>query len=190
MSQPNVTATTEVASSNAVFSFVKSIRYLSALCGVTASLMILASVLITCQMIWVRYVMNLSTVWQTEAVTYLMIAATILGLPFVQLHRGHVSVDLLPLILSAGAQKILRVFTLSLTIVIVIVMLFYGYEMFHVALVKNWKSDTVWAVPLWIPYLSMPIGFAVFILQLIADLWVAITGEEDSNTSIENKKED
>ncbi len=173
-----------------MFNFIKSIRFLSAICGVTASLMILVSVLITCQMIWVRYVMNLSTIWQTEAVTYLMITATILGLPFVQLHRGHVSVDLLPLILSAGAQKLLRVFTLSLTILIIIVMLFYGYEMFHTALVKNWKSDTVWAVPLWIPYLAMPIGFAVFILQLIADLCVVISGaEEDSNASIENKKE-
>ena len=61
--------------------------------------MILVSVMITCQMIWVRFVMNESTIWQTEAVTYLMISATLIGLPYVQLLKGHVNVDLVPMLL-------------------------------------------------------------------------------------------
>ena len=43
--------------------------------------MILASIFITCQMIFVRFVLNSSTVWQTEAVIYLMVASTMIGLP-------------------------------------------------------------------------------------------------------------
>ena len=39
-----------------------------------------------------------------------------------------------------------------------------------VAYERNWKSDTVWGVRLWIPYAAMPIGFGLFLLQLIADL--------------------
>jgi TRAP-type C4-dicarboxylate transport system permease small subunit len=34
----------------------------------------------------------------------------------------------------------------------------------------------VWGVRLWIPYLAMPIGFGLFILQLIADLVAVIIG--------------
>jgi TRAP-type C4-dicarboxylate transport system permease small subunit len=65
------------------------------------------SVLITCQMIFVRFVLNQSTIWQTEAVVYMMIAATMLGLPYVQYLRGHVNVDLIPLALPMGARKVL-----------------------------------------------------------------------------------
>ncbi|MEM8754308.1 MAG: TRAP transporter small permease, partial [Pseudomonadota bacterium] len=34
--------------------------------------------------------------------------------------------------------------------------------------------DTVWGVRLWIPYLSIPIGFGLFLLQLVADLVAVI----------------
>ncbi len=36
-------------------------------------------VAITCQMIFVRFVLNGSTFWQTEAVIYLVVAATLSG---------------------------------------------------------------------------------------------------------------
>ena len=50
--------------------------------------------------------------------------------------------------------------TLSLSIAIVAVMLCYGYEFWHFAWERGWKSDTVWGVRLWIPYLAMPVGLA------------------------------
>ena len=55
---------------------VRVVGAVSTICGVISALMILISVIITCQMIWVRFVLNESTIWQTEAVTYLMISAT------------------------------------------------------------------------------------------------------------------
>ncbi|MEO1090908.1 MAG: TRAP transporter small permease [Pseudomonadota bacterium] len=138
-----------------------------------AASLIFSAVLITCQMIWVRFVLNGSTYWQTEAVTYLMIAATTLGLPYVQLLRGHVNVDLLPMLLPRSLGKALALFTLGLTLAVVAAMTFHGFELFHLALDRNWKSDTVWGVPLWIPYLAIPLGFGLFFVQLSADLYRA-----------------
>jgi hypothetical protein len=34
----------------------------------------------------------------------------------------------------------------------------------------GWRSDTVWGVRLWIPYLALPHGLRAVLLQLIADL--------------------
>jgi len=132
--------------------------------------MIVAAVAITCQMIFIRFVLNGSTVWQTEAVIYLAIGATLIGLPYVQRLRGHVNVDLIPLALNPRARFVLAMFTLSLSIVMVAIMLWYSYEFWHLTWERNWKSDTVWGVRLWIPYLALPVGFALFLLQLIADL--------------------
>jgi|TARA_R110002124_G_scaffold69099_1_gene186390 TRAP-type C4-dicarboxylate transport system permease small subunit len=155
---------------------IRYIGHVSTLCGIAASLMILASVLITCQMIFVRTVLNRSTVWQTEVVIYLMIAATLIGLPYVQKLRGHVGVDLLPTLLPASFRRALAGITLAVTAAMMAVMLFYGWEMWYLAWVRNWKSETVMAVPLWIPWLFVPLGFGLFLLQLAADLWLTLRG--------------
>lgn len=156
--------------------FVRVVGYISSLSGWISAAMVVAAVAITCQMIYVRSVLNLSTVWQTEAVVYLVVAATLLGLPYVQLLRGHVNVDLIPLYLPMPMRKALHVFTLSLSLLIIAVMVFYGYDYWHVAFERNWKSDTVWAVRLWIPYMALPIGFGLLFLQLVADLVAVLIG--------------
>ncbi len=142
----------------------------STLAGIASALMILAGVAITCQMIWVRFVLNGSTVWQTETVIYLVIGATLLGLPYVQKLRGHVSVDLLAEILPEGGRRVLNAIVILSVMVVIGLMLFYSAELWLAAWSRGWRSDTVWGVRLWIPYLAMPIGFGLYLLQLAADL--------------------
>ena len=155
--------------------FLRIVAALSTIAGWCSAAMIVAAVAITCQMIFIRFVLNGSTVWQTEAVIYLAIASTLVGLPYVQRLRGHVNVDLIPLSLGKRARFIMALFTLSLSITMVAIMLWYGFEFWHLAFEKNWKSDTIWGVRLWIPYAALPIGFALFLLQLIADLIAVVT---------------
>lgn len=143
---------------------------MSTACGVVASAMIVAAVLVTCQLIFVRFVLNGSTIWQTEAVTYLMIAATLIGLPYVQLLRGHVNVDLLRLLLPSAASRALTVAILLVTIAIAALMVWHGAHLFYLAYERNWRSDTVWGARLAIPYLALPIGFGLYALQLFADI--------------------
>lgn len=156
--------------------FLRVVAALSTFAGWCSAAMIVAAVAITCQMIFVRFVLNGSTVWQTEAVIYLVIAATLVGLSYVQRLRGHVNVDLIPISLPLRARFVLAIVTLTASIVIVGVMLWYGYEYWHFAWARGWKSDTVWGVRLWIPYLSLPVGFALLMLQLIADLVAVLLG--------------
>lgn len=156
--------------------FLHMVAAISTFAGWCSAAMIVAAVGITCQMIFIRFVLNGSTVWQTEAVIYLVVAATLIGLPYVQRLRGHVNVDLVPLALPPRARLILAIITLSVSILIVAIMLFYGYEYWHFAWERGWRSDTVWGVRLWIPYLSIPIGFGLLLLQLVADLVAVVTG--------------
>lgn len=154
--------------------FLRAVAGVSTVAGWCSATMIVAAVAITCQMIFVRFVLNGSTVWQTEAVIYLMIAATLIGLPYVQRLRGHVNVDLVPLALPQRARRALAIVTLGLSIAIIAMMLWYGYEFWHFAFERGWRSDTVWGPPLWIPYLSIPLGLGLLLLQLVADLVAVI----------------
>lgn len=158
--------------------FLRAVAALSTLAGWCSAAMIVAAVAITCQMIFVRFMLNGSTIWQTEAVIYLVIAATLVGLPYVQRLRGHVNVDLIPISLGPRARFCLAILTSVLSIVIITIMLVYGFEYWHFAWERGWRSDTVWGVRLWIPYLSIPVGFGLLLLQLIADLVAVITGTD------------
>ncbi|MEP3047958.1 MAG: TRAP transporter small permease subunit [Roseibium sp.] len=156
--------------------FLRLVAGISTVAGWFSAGMIVAAVAITCQMIVVRFVLNGSTVWQTEAVIYLVIAATLVGLPYVQRLRGHVNVDLIPLSLAPRARFFLALLTSILSITIISIMLYYGYEYWHFAWDRGWRSDTIWGVRLWIPYLSIPVGFGLLLLQLIADLVAVLIG--------------
>ena len=158
--------------------FLRIVAALSTLAGWCSAGMIVAAVAITCQMIFIRFVLNGSTVWQTEAVVYLVIAATLVGLSYVQHLRGHVNVDLVPISLGPRGRFTMAVLTLSLSVAIVAVMFWYGYEYWHFAWERGWRSDTVWGVRLWIPYLALPVGFGLLLLQLIADLLAILTGAD------------
>ena len=158
--------------------FLKIVGAISTLAGWCSATMIVLAVGITCQMIFVRFVLNQSTIWQTEAVVYLMVAATLVGLPYVQRLRGHVNVDLIPLALPIRSRKALAAITLGTSILIVAMMLYYGFEYWLFAFERGWRSDTVWGVRLWIPYLALPVGFGLFLLQLIADFVALWTGVE------------
>ncbi len=165
--------------------FLRAVAAISTVAGWCSAAMILAAVFLTCQMIFIRFVLNGSTVWQTEAVVYLVIAATLVGLPYVQRLRGHVNVDLIPLSLAPRARFVMCLVTLSLSIAIVAVMLFYGYEYWHFAWDRGWRSDTVWGVKLWIPYLALPVGFGLLLLQLVADL-IAVVLKIDKPFGLED----
>jgi TRAP-type C4-dicarboxylate transport system permease small subunit len=156
-----------------MLTYVRVVHTLSRIAGVAAALMILAAVILVCQLVVVRYVLNASTVWQTETVIFLMIGATLVGMPYVQLLRGHINVDLLPLYLPARFRRWLFFVCIVVQAVAVLVIGFYALELFLEAWHNNWRSPSVWAPPLWIPYLAMPLGFGLLILQYAADLIMA-----------------
>ena len=158
---------------------LRAIGLLSQLSGILAALLILASVLVTCQMIFIRFVLNGSTVWQTEGVTYMMIGATMLGLPYVQYLRGHVNVDLLPLMLPPGARIALAYLVLALTLAVTGLMFWYGYMFWHEAWDWGETSNTPWNPKLWVPYVTLPLGFGLYALQLAADTFALARAIEE-----------
>ncbi len=162
--------------SGAAALFCAAARRLSQTAGVLAALMIAASVLIVCQMIFVRFVLNESTIWQTELVVYLMIGATLLGLPYVQLLRGHVNVDLLPHYLGPRGKLAMALLASVLSLAFCGIIGWTSISWWHEAYVNNWRGETVWAPRLWIPWAAMPLGIGLLCLQYLADIAALLSG--------------
>ena len=158
--------------------FIDLVAIISRLCGISAALMILLSVLVVCQMVVVRYVLQESVILQTELVTYLLIAATLIGSPYVLLTKGHVNVDLVPIYLKRRSRFYLALFASVSSWLFCLLMTWLGFEFWLEAWEGNWLSESVWEVRLWIPYAALPLGFAIISLQYLADILSLFTGLE------------
>ena len=158
--------------------FLRTVEGLSKLLGYVAALLLLVAVLVVCHMVFNRFVMNLATSWQTEFVTYTLLASTFLGAPWVLLTRGHVNVELLPLMLGRRGRFALALFAYLGSAALCIMLTWYSIQFWHEAWEGGWSSDTIWGPKLWKAYLAMPVGFFAISLQYIADLLCLLTGRE------------
>ncbi|MCB1750225.1 MAG: TRAP transporter small permease [Gammaproteobacteria bacterium] len=156
--------------------FIKSVATVSKACGVVAAVLVLLAILVVCQMVVIRYFLNDSTIWQTEFVIFSLVAATFIGSPYVLLIKGHVNVDLLPLYLGERGRRMLALIASTGGLLFCVLLTWNGFELFVEALEGGWTTDTVWALPLWIPYLPMPIGIGLLSLQYAADILALVTG--------------
>jgi TRAP-type C4-dicarboxylate transport system permease small subunit len=111
--------------------FAYAIKRVSQLCGVVAAALIALGVLVVCQMVFIRYVLNQNTIWQTDFVTWSLVAATFIGSPYVLLTRGHVNVDVLPLYLGDRARWWLALVSILMSLAFSAVLLWLASRFWH-----------------------------------------------------------
>jgi len=158
--------------------FVRTVKLVSRLCGYFAAGLIALGVVVVCQMVFVRFVLNQNTIWQTDFVTFSLVAATFVGSPYVLMTRGHVNVDVLPHYLGHRQRWWLALASALLAIAFCIVMVVLTSQYWLQAWNERWLSNTMWRVRLWIPYSSMPVGLGILTLQYVADIYNLVTGRE------------
>jgi TRAP-type C4-dicarboxylate transport system permease small subunit len=129
-------------------------------------------------MVFIRYVLNENTIWQTDFVTYSLVAATFIGAPYVLLTKGHVNVDVLPIYVGERARYWLAICAITVSLVFCVLMTVLTYQFWYEAYESGWVSDTMWRARLWIPYGAMPVGLGILTLQYVADLLNLLTGRE------------
>ena len=157
-------------------SYIALTKFLSRVAGIAAAFLIGLGVLVICDMVIERYLLNLTTIWQIDVVTYSIVSATFIGSAYVLMTRGHVNVDVLPLHVGPRARYWLALLTGLLGLGFCAVLFVLAVQYWHEAWAENWHSNTVWRARLWIPFGSMPIGLGLLVLQYIAELLAVLTG--------------
>jgi len=150
--------------------FIRAVDGLSRAFGVIAAALIGAAAIIICEMVFLRYALRLPTIWQTEFVSFSLIAATFLGSPYVLLHGGHVNIDLLAEHLGPRGRRNLAIAAQCISLLFCLVIAACGYALWREAWDNDWHSDSIWEVRLWIPYLAMPVGLGLVALQYVAQI--------------------
>lgn len=151
--------------------YVRLVTALTRAASILSVLLLIAAVLVVCQMVFLRYALNASTVWQTEFVIYSIVAATFLGSPFVLLQRGHVNVDLLPNAFGPRGRFVFELIAGLFSLGFCALLAWSGWIYFQDAWQEGWTTSTIWRLPLWIPLLPLPAGIGLLCLQYVAELW-------------------
>jgi TRAP-type C4-dicarboxylate transport system permease small subunit len=174
--RPSAEADRTVGDTGALDRLIDGVAWLSRVGGIAAVLLLLAAVLVICQMVFVRYVLKGSGIWQHEFATFALIGATFIGAPYVLLTHGHVNVDLLPVYLGPRGRLALALLAASITLVFCAALAGYGVAFWYEAWVNDWHAQTVWRPALWIPYLAVPLGMGLLALQCLAQILALVAG--------------
>jgi TRAP-type C4-dicarboxylate transport system permease small subunit len=107
----------------------------------------------------------------------------------VLLERGHVGVDILPTMLGGTGRFVIELIGGVISLAFSAILAYSGWTYFHEAWAQGWRTDTVWALPLWIPLLPLPVGIGLLCLQYIAELIKLFHGRSLSASEFEIPEE-
>lgn len=135
-----------------------------------AAVMFVAGVLAICHMVFVRYVLGMSTSWQTEFTIFSVTGAMLMGSAYVLMTGGHVAITLLPDALGGIAKKVMwwvaSLFGFAFCAALAYGSWIYVAEAFH----GQWTTGTVWNPILWPALLPVAVGATLLTLQYIAEM--------------------
>lgn len=167
------------AKAAALPAWAAAVNALSRAFGVFAAGLILAAIAAVCQMVFVRAVLGQSAVWQTEFSIFAVVAATFLGAPYILLTRGHVAVDVVPLLVGHAARRWLYVLGYTLALAFCALFLWAATAWWYETWSSNQTTASIWRARLWIPYLAVPLGLALLCLQTFTQIVLVLTGREN-----------
>lgn len=115
-----------------------------------------------------RYFFSLPTVWEVELSVMLSVYITFIGSAFTLKNNAHIRMDdiVLPY-MNEKIKKCLAIITSVLAFCFCMILSFKSWEMFRQAISSGWKSETVWAPPLAIPYSFLAVGISIICLQYV-----------------------
>jgi len=148
----------------------KIVRALSKLTGLLGALFLLAAAVVTTEGVLVRKLLNWSTTWQIELSVFLLMYACFVGAAYAQMGEHHLNIDLLIIYLPPRVREYLLIVTGILSCVICGVIAWYAWPMWWDAVVHNEHSESLWGPPMWAPYLFLPLGMTLLLLQSVVQI--------------------
>lgn len=134
---------------------------------VSATLLLVVFVIIQYEVI-MRFIFNSPTYWTHEVSTFSISWVGFLGAGYVLRLGRQLEVDVLTMRISHSARRLLGTATDVVGGAFCGFAAFLGYEFSRIAYLMRASSATEMDVALWIPYMTIPIGFSVLALEFLA----------------------
>lgn len=118
------------------------------------------------------------TIWVFEVSLYALIAGGFLANPLSMRSGAHFRVAILHKMFPS-LQRFLNFFSMAMTLLFALLMIGTGTYFVHYMWSFGIRSDSLFAFPLWIPTLAIPVGgLGLFLQTLVMMLTGEVPGEE------------
>ena len=134
--------------------------------GIAAVLVVAAVVL--------RYFFAYSNSAFDEITRYLVIWGTMLGASRLVRKGGHVTVDILVVMLRPQAKAILQCVALALGVGFCILLTWLGGKLCWQSYTLDARSASVLAFPMWLPQAAIPVGAGLMAIRFLQTLAIAL----------------
>lgn len=125
-----------------------------------------------------RFFFRAGFTWSDELVRYLMIYITFVGCSVCVRSNDHIAVDVVSLLIKPEkGKKALYVGVNLVGVVFSLAMSYFGILLVGRA-IKNPQVSPGLMIPMWIPYLCIPIGFMLMALRYTQDLIGNLLGKD------------
>src|SRR5699024_9642128 len=116
--------------------------------------------------VFFRYFLNDPIYWATEASIYMMAWLTFIGGSLGLKYKSQASITFFIDRLSDKGKRILEIVSHLIILIFLIYLLSISYE--WIFSLSNQKSSAM-RIPMWIPYLSVPLGLTFAFIHLLKD---------------------
>lgn len=130
------------------------------------TIMMFIMVVLIFTQVFTRYVLDSSLGWTEEASRYLFIWLIFLSIGIAFVDKKHISIDILLDLLPKTFQKVILQFSYFCLMGLSIFFFIQGMELVEKLQAFSQNSSTL-QIPMWLIYLSLPVGFLVAFLRLI-----------------------
>ncbi|MEK4628171.1 MAG: TRAP transporter small permease [Solibacillus sp.] len=147
---------------------------------ITIMMMIMVVLIFT--QVFTRYVLGSSLGWTEEASRYLFIWLIFLSIGIAFVDKKHISIDILLDMLPRAFQKLILQISYVCLMGLSIFLFMQGMDLVSKLQQFAQKSSTL-QIPMWMIYLSLPVGFLVAFVRLIHVSILLYVKKEDEKES-------
>ena len=113
--------------------------------------------------------LNFSFIWSGELAQYCFVWITFIGASAVYKHKELIAFDALMSKVPPRIQKWIALFVQAVIIIFPVVFMYYGFKRTFSASVMV-QVSTGLHLPMFVPYISIPLGMLLLLIHAVADL--------------------
>lgn len=132
-----------------------------------AVIMVVMLVVVSAQ-VWYRFVLNDPLAWSEEMARYLFVWISFIGSAVGVRMNVHLGIDLIEKFLTPALYKILSVVVNLLIQIFLVVVLIWGIKILGVV---RFQTSASMGIPMIYPYLAVPVGAALMLLNSARNTW-------------------
>jgi C4-dicarboxylate transporter, DctQ subunit len=143
----------------------------------TCYVLFLSGILVSLYGVFTRYVLNMPQSWITEIFEYLMVWAIFIAFGMALKNNRHIVVDLVYDKLPFAYKRVISTISNLIGAGYSFFLMITGIEMVKVTYIQQNVTLDV-GMPLWIPYLIMPVGMGLLGIYFLLKSYKSLKGDQ------------